>query len=489
MLQLSCCNARVSGNAVKQLIDKQTQKMQQSTILVLFSLLLLSSWAVGQTSSKQPIQRDWFKQDPYSDSIAGISLNKAYELLKGRKSKTVIVAVIDNGVDITHEDLKNVIWTNKKEIPDNGVDDDKNGYVDDIHGWNFRGAKDGTIVQDEQSGSTQFYLAYKTKFETLKPNEIKPPEKAEYNIYIRAKKDYLEKQSSKDSVEKQFAYNADFHSYNLIDNDSSNSKSRFYGSPIIKLTPNTTHGTHVAGIIAAERNNNIGVDGIADNVLIMPIVATTVTGDERDKDIANAIIYAVDNGANIINMSFSKLFSSEKNLIDNAIKYAEKKNVLIFHAAGNDGVNIDSAINYHYPIAIYNNGSRASNFVTVGWNRALFDYRLAHPYGDYGKLNVDLLAPGSDIYSCVPNNEYDFKSATSMSTPMISGVAALLYSYFPNLTIKQVKDIILKSTFRPNQIVNKPQTKTQVQFNTLSATGGIVNAYNAIKLAIEISGK
>ncbi len=162
---------------------------------------------------------------------------------------------------------------------------------------------------------------------------------------------------------------------------------------------------------------------------------------------------------------------------------------MIFHAAGNDGVNIDSTINYHYPIAIYRNGSRASNFITVGWNRALFDYRLAHPYGDYGKLNVDLLAPGSDIYSCVPNNQYDFKSATSMATPMVSGVTALLYSYFPHLTMKQVKDIILKSTFRPNQIVNKPQTKTQVQFSSLSVTGGIVNAYNAIKIALEKSGK
>lgn len=463
--------------------------MLQKTILVLLGFLILSSRAVGQTSSKKTIQRDWFKQDPYTDSIAGISLNNAYELLKGRKSKTVIVAVIDNGVDITHEDLKNVIWTNEKEIPDNGVDDDKNGYVDDIHGWNFRGTKNGTIVQDEQSSSTQFYFAYKTKLETLKPNEIKPSEKTEYDIYVRAKKDYLEKQSSKDSVEKLFVYNADFHSYNLINNDSPNFKGRFYGSPVMKLSQSTTHGTHVAGIIAAERNNYIGIDGIADKVLIMPIVATTVTGDERDKDIANAILYAADNGARIINMSFSKLFSSEKNLIDDAVKYAEKKNVLIFHAAGNDGVNIDSAINYHYPVAIYNDGSRASNFITVGWNRALFDYRLAHPYGDYGKLNVDLLAPGSDIYSCVPNNQYDFKSATSMSTPMVSGVAALLYSYFPNLTMKQVKNIILESTFRPNQIVNKPQTKTQVQFSTLSVTGGIVNAYNAIKLAIEISGK
>ncbi len=186
-------------------------------------------------------------------------------------------------------------------------------------------------------------------------------------------------------------------------------------------------------------------------------------------------------------MSFSKLFSPDKELIDKAVKYAEKKNVLIIHAAGNDGVNIDSSKNYHYPIAIYDDGDRATNFITVGWNRPLFDYRLAHPYSDYGKINVDLFAPGSDIYSTVPNNEYDYKSGSSMSTPVVSGVAALLFSYFPTLTLKQVKEILLKSTYKPKQLVNKPQTKMPVLFDSLSESGGIVNAYNAIKMAIKLT--
>ena len=468
--------------------DNDIQKLFFTTIFFCF-IICSSKIIIAQTSSKQPLRRDWFKQDPHYDSIAGISLNKAYSLLKGKKPKTIIVAVIDNGVDIQHEDLKNVVWTNKKEIPDNGVDDDNNGYIDDIHGWNFRGASDGTIIEKEQSASTQFYSAWNNKFEAVDTNLLTPFEKKNYTVYRRAKKDYLEKQDSKDSVDNLYTYNINYHSYSLIKNDDSSDTNKFYGSPRFKLSPSTSHGTHGAGIIAAQRNNDAGIDGIADKVLIMPIVATTVGGDERDKDVANAIMYAVNNGARIINMSFSKLFSSDKNLIDRAIKYAEKNNVLIIHAAGNDGVDIDTETNYHYPITIYDDGTRAENFITVGWSRALFDYRLAHPYSDFGKLNVDLFAPGSDIYSTVPSNSYDFKSGSSMATSVVTGLAALLLSYFPSLTPKEIKQILLESSLKPNQIVNKPQTTVPVFFNSLSASGGIVNAYNAVKIAITVTKK
>ncbi len=434
--------------------------------------------------------RNWLQLDATIDSIAGISLYKAYDLLKGRSSRTVIVAVIDNGIDINHEDLKKIIWTNTKEIPNNGIDDDHNGYVDDVHGWNFRGAKDGTIIENEQSGATQTYLAWKNKYDKADTNRLNSTEKNEWLIYRKAKKEYLEKvKESKDSSDLKFAYNLKYNSSGLIYKDSENQNNRFYGSPLIKITSQLSHGTHVSGIIGAIRNNQIGIDGIADNVLIMPIVATTLTGDERDKDIANAIRYAVDNGAVIINMSFSKLYSTNKKMVDEAIHYAEKKDVLIVHAAGNDGVDIDSSENYHYPIAIYDVGNKASNFITVGWNRPLFDYRLAHPYSDYGKLNVDLFAPGSDIFSTVPNNVYDYKSGSSMSAAVVSGVAALLFSYFPSLSVKQVKEILLESTFKPNQMVNKPKTKTQVRFDNLSVSGGIVNACSAIKMAIEMTEK
>jgi subtilisin family serine protease len=459
----------------------------KTTLIV--SLVLFNQSIFGQPSAKAGA-KDWLTLDPTTDSVAGISLAKAYQLLEGRKSETVIVAVIDNGVDIAHEDLKNIIWTNKKEVPNNGIDDDRNGYIDDLHGWNFRGAKDGTIIENEQAGATQIYVAWRNKYEKADTNRLSQDEKREQAIFNKAKKEYFDKvNNSKDSFEIKFSFNANYNSWKLIANDSENPGGSHYGSPLFKLTANLSHGTHVAGIIASQRNNEKGIDGIANDVLIMPIIATTAVGDERDKDVANAIHYAVNNGAKVINLSFSKVFSPDKKRLDEAIRFAEKRNVLIIHCAGNDGVNIDLADNYHYPIGIYNNGDKATNFITVGWNRPLFDYRLAHPYSDYGKLNVDLFAPGSDIFSTVPNNSYDFKSGSSMSTPCVAGVAALLLSYFPSLSPIQVKDILLKSTYKPNQLVNRPKTKIQVPFDNLSVSGGILNAYEAIRYAITATSK
>ena len=444
-------------------------------------------YAFGQLSIKA-VAKDWLQSDPTKDSIAGISLNKAYNLLAGKTSKTIIVAVIDNGIDITHEDLTNIIWTNKKEIAGNGIDDDHNGFVDDVHGWNFRGAKDGSIIDNEWVGATQIYEAWKTRFENMDTNLLNENEKKEWTIYKTAKREYFDKQNnSKDSIELNYSYNLKYNSSNLIANDSEDPNNRHYGSPYFKLTQGLNHGTYVSGIIAATRHNNIGMDGVADNVLIMPIVASTQVGDERDKDVANAIHYAVDNGVQLINISFSKLFSTNKSLLDEAIHYADKKKILIIHCAGNDGVNIDSFYNYHYPIALFDNGKKAVHFITVGWSRPLFDYRLAHPNSGYGKLSVDLFAPGSDIYTTAPHNQYDSRSGSSMSTPVVTGVAALLLSYFPSLTTKQVKDILLKTVFKPTQLVNKPGTKMLVPFRSLSISGGIVNAYNAIELAIKMA--
>lgn len=431
--------------------------------------------------------RDWSYMDEAEDSIAGISLYKAYELLKGRKSATVIVAVIDNGFDTGHEDLKNIFWTNTKEIPGNGIDDDHNGYVDDVHGWNFRGDFKGHVVDNEQSGATQTYVALKNTYQNADTNHFNTFEKRQFALFKKAKGQYFETlKTTKDSSDLKYAYNENYRSEQLIQNDSSGTDNHFYGSPVITSTQNLSHGTHVAGIIAAERENNKGIDGIADNVLIMPIIATTAAGDERDKDIANGIIYAVNNGARIINMSFSKRFSPDKKLVDEAIRYAEQKQVLVIHAAGNEGNNNDTAD--YYPVAYYQDGKKATNFITVGWSRPLLNYRLAHPYSGYGKNNVDLFAPGSDIFSTVPGDLYDYKSGSSMSTPCVTGVAALLLSYFPQLNPKQLKDILLNSSFKPDVMVNKPGgSKLQVPFKSLSVSGGIVNAYNAIKMAIAIS--
>jgi len=359
-------------------------------------MICLSQVLCAQAPPGRTIPRDWHLLDPPTDSIVGISLQQAYDLLQGRAGETVVVAVIDNGFDIHHEDLKNNIWTNVDELANNGIDDDHNGYIDDVHGWNFVvGTADST------------------------------------------------------------------------------------------LDVSVSHGTHVAGIIAAQRNNGIGMNGIAGNVLVMPLVATPPVGDERDEDVANAIRYAVDNGARVINMSFSKLVSPGKDLVDAAIRYAEKNDVLLIHAAGNDGADIDLPVNYHYPIAILGDNTRVRNFITVGWSRELFNYRLAHPRSDYGKINVDLFAPGSDIYSTIPGNEYGSKSGSSMSAPIVTGVAALLFSYFPHLKATEVKDILVRSSFKTNQLVNKPSTQEKVPFSSLSVSGGVVNAYKAIQLALK----
>ena len=401
--------------------------------------------------------RDWSYRDAMTESIAGISLYKAYELLKVKKLKPVpvIIAVIDNGFDIDHEDLKSSIWTNTKEIPGNGIDDDHNGYVDDVHGWNFRGDKNGHIVDNEQSGATQTYAAFKGKYENDDTSHLTDTEKKQLFVYKKAKAQYFETlNGTKDSADLKYAYNVGYNSAKLIQNDDDQPNNRAYGNPVITSTDALSHGTHVAGIIAATRNNGKGIDGIADDVLIMPIIATTGPGDERDKDIANSIFYAANNGARIINMSFSKRYSPYKKLVDSAVRYAEQKHVLIIHAAGNDGNNNDTA-NY-YPIAYYQNGNKATNFITVGWSRPSFNYRLAHPYSGYGKNNVDLFAPGSDIFSTVPGNSYDYKSGSSMSTPCVTGVAALLLSYFPALTTDQIKDILIRSSFKPDIMVNQP---------------------------------
>jgi subtilisin family serine protease len=438
----------------------------------------------------RPADHDWAYRDPVSDSIVGISLYKAYTVLRGRPSRPVVVAVIDNGFDIAHEDLKNVIWTNPGEIPGNGIDDDHNGYVDDVHGWNFRSGRDGTVEPNEQMEATRIYAQWKSRYDGADSSRLNTQRKKELRIYLAAKRDYdfgINAGAPANSNELRYEYNLDFQSSSIIGDNPADPYQRSYGSSAMTITPEISHGTHVAGIIGAERGNGIGIDGIADHVIIMPIVASTSTGDERDKDVANAIRYAVENGARVINMSFSKHYSQYKKAVDDAVRYADKRNVLIVHAAGNDGENDD--LWPHYPIAEYVDGGRARNFITVGWSRSKFEERLAHPYSDYGPRTVDVFAPGSDIYSTVPGGLYEYKSGSSMAAPVVTGVAALLFSYFPSLSAAQVKEIIIKSSFKPDVIVNRPGTKQKVPFRSLSVSGGIVNAYNAVSAASRMTGK
>ncbi|HEY8396729.1 MAG TPA: S8 family peptidase [Flavihumibacter sp.] len=540
------------------------------------ALLAIGSWgnamAQGTTVNKE-LPKGWHLTDRTKDGFYGISLNEAYEFVKNRPSKTVIVAVIDSGIDTLHEDLKPVLWRNPKEIPGNGIDDDKNGYVDDVYGWNFLGNKDGRNVKQDSYEGARVYHKFKAKFTAadFDPTKLEGDEKDVYEMWLKAKekvegdaggggadliflKRALESSQRNDSIlrivmdtsmytgndleklapstpegqkakagmlyilkafnmmdtnNKEFLEGfADFISGEerkkeaaekapedyrgaIVGDNYDDINDRFYGnSDVMANTP--FHGTHVAGIIAAKRNNGIGMDGVADNVRIMAIRAVP-DGDEHDKDIALAIRYAVDNGAKVINMSFGKGFSPEKHWVDEAVKYAESKGVLLVHAAGNDASNIDSVDNFPNPI-LKKLKSRATNWITVG---ASSD-PLAEPgfksltasFSNYGKSEVDVFAPGTRIYSTIPGgNTYGNAQGTSMASPVVAGVAAFLMSYFPTLSPQQIKQAIEGSAIKPDTLVKIPGTDQEVELSEISKTGGLVNAYEAAKLAAAIEAE
>ncbi|MBS1638316.1 MAG: S8 family serine peptidase [Bacteroidetes bacterium] len=522
--------------------------------ITIIAALFFAYTAVAQ--DKRP--DNWFNLDHTKDNVNGVSTEKTYEeLLKGRKSKTIIVGVLDSGVDYKHEDLKDVMWTNPGEIPDNGIDDDKNGYIDDIHGWNFMGNKDGSNVAKDNLELTRVYKGLKAKYDGKKEEELKTKdEKKEYKYYLAVKADYekelndaeaqmnqvkfiktaldgmiekikkeqgvekvtmanIDKFDAKDQKDKQAKmiaksvvasgtslddlmdqlkeaeeqldvsarYDLNSDTRSIVGDNYNDVNERYYGNNDCK-GPGAFHGTHVAGIIAAKRGNGVGMDGIAADVKIMS-VRCVPDGDERDKDVANAIRYAVDNGAQIINMSFGKKYSPNKKAVDDAIKYAQSKGVLLIHAAGNDGEDIDEIT--HYPCKKFENSKKeASNFMDVGALSWKPDDKIAAPFSNYGKKTVDLFAPGVDIYSTVPENKYKDASGTSMAAPVVAGVAAVLKSYFPELTPEQMKKILMKSarTEYKDKKVIKPGTKDElVEFGDLSKTGGIINLYEAIKMA------
>ena len=524
--------------------------------------------ASAQTSTDD-VPKGWHLKDFQKDGYYGISLDKAYEAVKNKKSTPVLVAVIDSGIDTLHEDLKPVLWTNTKEIPGNGVDDDKNGYVDDVHGWNFIGGKDGRNVTKDSYEAARVYHAYKARFQNLTDTaSLSKEDKETYDMWKKAEKQVAGGGDSNSALEllilkrtytaavasdnilrkgmnkevytgkeldayegttdeqkkskKTFLFfftanNAmdmtnesllkEFNEYisseegkaeaaekapkdyrNEVVKDNYNDiNDRFYGNNNLMVDlDGALHGTHVAGIIAAARNNGKGVDGIADNVKIMMIRAVP-DGDEHDKDIALAIRYAVDNGAKVVNMSFGKGFSPEKKWVDDAVKYAESKGVLLVHAAGNDGANVDTAENYPNPIYKGEN-KKATNWITVGASGDPKAGGLVASFSNYGKSEVDVFAPGVKIYSTVPGgNQYRNLQGTSMASPVVAGVAAFILSYYPNLTPQQVKYVIENSVVKLDTKVKEPGEDTTVTFSDISKTGGIINAYNAIQLAEKIS--
>lgn len=533
-------------------------------LLSLLIVLLVGGSSFSQ-NSKLEIPKNWHTQNQDSTGIYGISLDKAYGFINSKKikSKQVVVAVIDSGIDTLHEDLKSVLWTNPKEIPYNGIDDDKNGYIDDVHGWNFLGGKDGRNVKKDSYEAARVYNKLKLKFENLTVDESKlsESEKIEWASFNKTKqrlvgdinpeeiafikklmpvflkgdsvitKDLGKKEYNCKDLDKYVTTNADAKKTKMfllqlckgngtdditnnqiidefdgqirkseaadhapeeyrkliVQDDETNINDRNYGNNDL-MAANPFHGTHCAGIIAAVRNNKIGMDGIADNVKIM-MVRAVPDGDEHDKDIALAIRYAVDNGAQVISMSFGKEFSPEKQWVDEAVQYAEKMGVLLVHAAGNDGKNVDTTDNFPSPIYKATN-IKASNWITVGASGDPSNGGIAANFSNYGKKEVDIFAPGVQIYSTMPGGDkYGEASGTSMACPVVAGTAALIMSYYPALSAQQIKYVIEKSANQINEVVKQPGSDLTVPFNELSKSGGLLNAYSAIQLASTLKGE
>ncbi|MEX1003471.1 MAG: S8 family peptidase [Crocinitomicaceae bacterium] len=536
----------------------------------LMNFIALALFLVAFTVQAQDYDKDklnWYNQTKY-----GMSTDKAYKkLLKDKTSKTVIVAVIDSGVDIEHEDLEGKIWTNEDEIPDNGIDDDNNGYIDDVHGWSFLGNPDGENIEHEQLEMTRLYAKYDKIYGEKEADDIADDEKEEYELYLEVKEkveaeiqqseatmkqieslyDMLSKSDSvvkkalgkddytnkelKKLVKKdkevgvdaelllkyrengmttklleryikyfegslEYHYNTEYNARKIVGDDPSDFNDKYYGSNDVE-GPDAMHGTHCSGIIGATRNNGLGNDGVANDILIMSIRAVP-DGDERDKDIALAIRYAVDNGAQVVNMSFGKSYSPYKEEVIAAIRYAEEHDVLLVHAAGNDGKDIGTSNNFPSP-KYESMEEEFSNWIEVGAStrfgkakepkKFLFIKRQGNPglaatFSNYSEEHVDIYAPGLEIYSTVPQSEYQESQGTSMAAPMITGLAALLKSYFPELTMLEIREIILKSGQDVAEVETPcPGDTKVVLFKTLCETGKIANTYNAVEMAIEMT--
>ncbi|WP_428841715.1 S8 family peptidase [Halalkalibaculum roseum] len=473
------------------------------------------------------------------------------------------MAVIDGGIDADHEDLIDNMWINEDEIAGNGLDDDQNGYIDDIHGWNFIGGPDGENVDHDTFELTRIYRKLEPKYADIDTTQLSQKEREEYAYFREIHSDYEDRvmeqvtqyeniRSLEESMaqakqilsdyysdstytyedlqelqpqnqQQQFAqnvmlyvmendidstliaeqkkqvyefakygYNPDFHTRQIVGDNYEDTSERFYGNNDV-AGPDPTHGTHVAGIIAAVRNNDIGINGVSNNTKIMGIRAVP-NGDERDKDVANAIRYAVDNGAHVINMSFGKGYSPYKETVDAAVKYAEENGVLLVHGAGNDGADTDTKPSF--PTDKYGDGfsdeGASELWISVGASSWKPNEDFVASFSNYGDESVDIFAPGVDIYSTMPDDSYEFQDGTSMASPVVAGVAALIMAYYPNLSARQVKDVILQSAvkYTDQQVVLPNQQspdESMVPFGTLSVSGGVVNVERALQEAQRIS--
>lgn len=564
--------------------------MKSFCLVILFFFFFLGCKSIKESSnfntnivSKKELKslelQSWYQKDNEKDSIPGISLNKWYRLNKKEpKTKGLIVAVIDTQIDLKHEDLQGQLWINQNEIPNNGIDDDHNGYIDDINGWSFTGTKSGGYVVWNRYEYVRIIEEWGPQFIDKTESQIDRKDLYKYNEYQRALKKFEEKEAyykrwfkslnykvelyplAKDTLkyffpkedytykqldslykkykinDKSFKQRRDDNDRDLgalincfmstlemnqnnlkdiVDNrtqldsiinknlnvnynerlligDNPQILEKGYGNNNVSNNkaghrPIQDHCTKMAGIIAANRENNVGIEGISQDVKIMPLNISP-SGDEHDKDITMAIRYAVDNGAKIINMSFSKEFSLHSDWVVDAFKYAQEHNVLLVRSSGNEAANLDKTVYYPNDVNITDSKEFCSNFISVGSVTHNLDTSFVSDFSNYGKENVDLFAPGEEIYSTSAGNTYKFDSGTSMSVPMVCGTAALIWQYYPNLKVAQVKQIILDSGTPYNLEVIVPGTKdTKVSFSELSKSGKVLNVYNAMQLAEKIS--
>jgi len=518
-------------------------------------LRLIMPAIIGAYFSTATAQVDKDVLNWYNTSKTGMSTEKAYKKLKKMTPDTVIVAIIDSGIDVNHEDLQGVIWVNKGEIPGNGIDDDGNGYIDDIHGWNFLGNANGENQEAARLDVTRIYAQLKPKYDGVDSTDVAASDLEEYALYLETKQnveegrakyegyitqmgqlkdqmlpmlpgmianmmgveEYTEKSLKKwkaegaqqkqmkqlglqllsgelteETIEKQIKqiqgmidhhYNPDFDDRSLIGDDVYDINDTDYGNNDV-TGPDALHGTHVGGIVAALRGNGLGGDGVANNVKLMSLRAVP-DGDEFDKDIALAIRYAVDNGAKIINGSFGKSHSSLPEAVYEAIMYAQENDVLFVHAAGNSA--LDLALNPNFPAVKYDFQEKPfTHLLTIGASTRVHDKDLPASFSNYGKCEVDIFAPGFEIYNTFPDNEYQAIAGTSMAAPMVSGVAAVLKGYFPSLTMAEVRQIILDSgDYFGATYQHVPGTDKLVMFDNLSKTGKVVNLLSAVNLAKE----
>lgn len=515
--------------------------------LIILLLLTLNLQAIAQPTDLPA--ENWHLQDHATAGYYGVSAEKAFKGPLASKSPTnVVVAIIDSGTESFHPDLIANIWVNEDEVPGNQIDDDKNGYIDDIHGWSFIGGEDGDVSHDNLE-FTRVYKSYLEKFQGRKATEITESEQKDWKRFLemdteykeRLSKTYEEKQQfeqvisiyhlaletfraefgkeditvddlqSFDSSNEytkglkeflilalqedlasqidegrehlensiQYSYNLDFDPRHVVGDNYNDPLERLYGNNHID-GPEAEHGTHVAGIVGA-KHNNFGVNGVCDNARLM-IIRCVPDGDERDKDVANAIRYAADNGARIINMSFGKSLSPFKNAVDDAVKYAESKGVLLIHASGNDGRNMD--IRKNYPNDEYETGGQCQTWIEVAASGPT-SAEIAADFSNYGRKKVDLFAPGVDIYSTMTSNTYKREDGTSMAAPVVTGVAAVLLAYYPELSAIELKKVLMDGVVKPKKVkaIIPGQTKKKASLKKLCVSGGIVNLYNSVLLA------